>query len=75
MPSKYGIILKEKIFVGEPTNVSLHLRLKQDGEEFALKGMNKLFKLEVLDNGETVHALEGYDQLSLTNILFKSSSE
>jgi len=38
-PSKYGIIFKEKIFVGDPTSVSMHLRLKQDGQEFAIRQM------------------------------------
>jgi len=60
-PSKYGIIFKEKIFVGEPTCVSLHLRLKMDGQEFASQQMQKLFKLEVFDNEELVHKVEGYD--------------
>lgn len=75
VPSKYGIIFKEKIFVGEPTNVTMHLRLKQEGVELASKEMRKLFKVELFDNGERVHLVEGYDQLSIPNILFNNSTE
>ena len=60
-PSKYGIIFKEKVVVGEATQVTLHLRLKQAGEEFAQKQLAKLFRLEVFDRDTRVHLVEGYD--------------
>lgn len=46
-PWKYGIIFKEKIFVGpDNTSAAVNIRLRKGGHDMQEK---RLFKLEVLD--------------------------
>ncbi len=53
VPWKYGIIFKEKIFVGpDHTSAALNIRLKRGGGDLAEK---RLFKVEVLDQGKVIY--------------------
>jgi hypothetical protein len=62
-PSKYGVIFKEKIFVGpDHTSAAMNIRLRKEGKEFdKIEGMRKLFKVQVLDHGKVVFSKEGYN--------------
>jgi hypothetical protein len=50
-PSKYGIIFKEKVYVGpDHTTAALNIRLRKEGREFdKIEGLKRLFKIQVLD--------------------------
>jgi hypothetical protein len=46
-PSKYGIIFKEKVYVGpDHTSAAINIKLKKEGKEFdKIEGMSKLLKI------------------------------
>jgi hypothetical protein len=53
VPWKYGIIFKEKIFVGpDNTSASFNFRLRRDGKDLEEK---RLFRLDVLDHGKVIY--------------------
>lgn len=53
VPSKYGIIFKEKIVVQplEHTAVSLNIRLMKGGVDFQDLGLLKYYTFTIYDNG------------------------
>lgn len=75
VPSKYGIIFKEKIFVGpDHTSAAIHITLKKEGKEFTkIEDMRRLFKVQILDHGKEIFAKEGFNLLTLSHVLFRSS--
>jgi len=60
-PSKYGIILKEKVFISptEATATYMNIHLMKDGQDLAALGIKRGFKLEILDNGKVIQTKEG----------------
>jgi len=70
-PSKYGIIFKEKVFVGpDHTHVAFNVRIKRAGQAIEPP---KLFKFMIMDNGKCVLEKEGYNQITVSNFEFRSS--
>lgn len=58
-PWKYGIIFKEKIYVGpDHTSAALNIRLKKGGHDLADK---RLFRLDVYDRDKVIFSQEGYN--------------
>jgi len=55
VPSKYGIIFKEKVVISptDHTNATMNIRMMKNGEEFeSIEGMKpKYFRVDILDNG------------------------
>ena len=55
VPSKYGIIFKEKVVISptDHTNATMNIRMLKNGEEFdGIEGMKpKYFRVDILDNG------------------------
>ena len=74
-PSKYGIIFKEKVYVGpDHTSAAMNIKLKKQGMEFdKIEGMSKLFKIQVLDHGKVIYQKQGYNQITLSHFMFRSS--
>ena len=73
-PSKYGIILKEKVFISptEATGISLNIRLAKDGTDLSeTDAVKRQFKLEILDNGKVIYAKEGKNQITLSHFMFR----
>ena len=72
-PSKYGIIMKEKIFISpsDATMTSINLRLQKDGEDFDAQGIHRRFALQILDNGQLIYEKEGENQINLSHFLFR----
>jgi hypothetical protein len=58
VPTKYGIIFKEKIVISpmDNTSAAINVKLLKGGKEFSqVEGMKpKYFKVDVLDNGKKV---------------------
>jgi len=46
-PSKYGIIFKEKVYVGpDHSSAAMNIKLKKEGRELdKIEGVHKLFKI------------------------------
>lgn len=76
MPSKYGIIFKEKIVVQpqEHTAVSLNIRLMKGGVDFQDLGLLKYYTFSILDNGVQIYSKKGYNQVNLSHFLFRSNA-
>ena len=71
-PWKYGIIFKEKIFVGpDHTSAALNIRLKRGANDLTEK---RLFKVEVLDQGKVIYQQLGYNQITIGHFMFRSSN-
>lgn len=72
VPFKYGIIFKEKVYVGpDHTSAALNIRLKKNGQELHDK---RLFRLEILDQNRVIYSQEGYNQITLGHFMFRSSN-
>lgn len=73
VPSKYGIIFKEKIFVGpDNTSAAINIRLRKDGKE--MEGDKKrLFRLDVMDHGKVIYTIDGYNQITLSHFMFRTN--
>jgi hypothetical protein len=65
VPTKYGIIFKEKIVISptDTTNAAINIKLLKGGSEFSsIEDMKpKYFKVEILDNGKCIYQINGYD--------------
>ncbi len=74
-PTKYGIIFKEKVYVGpDNTSAAMNIRLKKEGKEFdKIEGLKALFRVEILDHGRVIYSKEGYNQITLSHFMFRSS--
>lgn len=75
VPTKYGIIFKEKIIISpsDHTSASLNIKLLKNGTEFG-KAENftpKYFYVEVLDNGKPIFHRTGYNQITISHIMFR----
>lgn len=72
-PSKYGIIFKEKIFTSpsDPTLASINVKLSQNGQSFNNHGLLRYFKVQVLDNDECIFEKKGWNQINLSNFVFR----
>ena len=72
-PSKYGIIFKEKIFTSpsDPTLASINVRLSQNAQSFNSLGLLRYFKVQVLDNDEVIFEKKGWNQINLSNFVFR----
>lgn len=76
VPSKYGIIFKEKIVVQpqEHTAVSLNIRLMKGGVDFQDLGLLKYYTFTIYDNGLPFYIKKGYNQINLSHFLFRSNA-
>ena len=78
VPTKYGIIFREKIVISpsDHTSAAMNIKLLKDGQELgAIEGMDpKYFRIDILDNGETIFTQSGYNQISLSHFLFRSNA-
>jgi len=58
VPSKYGIIFKEKIVISptDHTSATMNIKMLKDGQEFnTIEGFNpKYFRVDILDNGKCI---------------------
>jgi hypothetical protein len=72
-PSKYGIIFKEKLFVGpDHTSAAFNIRLRnKEGKDL---DSHRLFKLEIFDQGKIIFSEEGYNQITVPHFMFRSSN-
>lgn len=71
-PSKYGIIFKEKIFVGpDHTSAAFNIRLRKAASDLAEK---RLFKVEILDQGRVIYSQEGFNQITIGHFMFRSNA-
>jgi hypothetical protein len=63
VPSKYGIIFKEKIIVQqtEHTAVALNIRLLKNGVDFQDCGLLKYYNVAIYDNGNPIYEKKGYN--------------
>lgn len=53
-PSKYGIVFKEKLFVGpDHTSAAFNIRLRKNGHDLPEK---RLFKVEILDQSKVIYS-------------------
>ncbi len=58
------------------TSAALNIKLKKEGREFdKIEGMQRLFKLQVLDHGKVIYEKEGYNQITISHIMFRSSNQ
>ena len=77
VPTKYGIIFKEKIVISptDPTNAAINIKLLKAGAEFtSIEGHKpKYFKVEILDNGKCIYQINGYDQITISHFNFRCS--
>lgn len=75
VPTKYGIIFKEKIVISpvDHTSASLNIKMLQDGTEFdKVEGMSpKYFRVDILDNGVPIYSQNGYNQITISHFMFK----
>ena len=75
--SKYGIIFKEKVIVGsEHTQVAMSIRLKKEGKELdKIEGLQRLFRVDVLDHGKVIYSKQGYNQITISHLMFRSNAQ
>ena len=77
VPSKYGIIFKEKVVISptDHTNATMNIRMMKNGEEFdSIEGMKpKYFRVDILDNGKTIFSQTGYNQITISHFMFRCS--
>jgi len=73
VPSKYGIIFKEKIFtsITEQTLASINVRLMQNNVPMSTTGLLKYFRLQILDNNKIVFDKKGWNQINVSNFNFR----
>lgn len=75
VPTKYGIIFREKVIVSpvDHTSAALNIKLLKEGKEFGnVPGMKpKYFKLEILDNGVPIYSQAGYNQITVSHFMFR----
>ena len=78
VPSKYGIIFKEKVVISptDHTNATMNIRMMRNGEEFEnIEGMKpKYFRVDILDNGKTIFSQTGYNQITISHFMFRNNS-
>ena len=78
VPTKYGIIFKEKIVISPTDNTAaaINIKLLKGGQEFShVEGMTpKYFRVDVLDNGKKVHCCTGYNQITISHIMFRCNN-
>jgi hypothetical protein len=73
VPSKYGIIFKEKFFVGpDNTSAAFNIRLRKDGKD--LEDKKRLFRLDVLDHGKVIYTVDGYNQITVSHFMFRTNT-
>ena len=60
MPSKYGIIFKEKVVISptDHTSATINIKMLRGGEEFDhIEGMApKYFRVDILDNDKPIYS-------------------
>ena len=68
MPTKYGIIFKEKVVISptDHTSAAINVRLLKGDQEFSKLSAStdfkaKYFRVQVLDNDKVIHEQMGYD--------------
>ena len=75
MPSKYGIIFKEKVVISptDHTSATMNIRMLKNGEEFNnIEGFApKYFRVDILDNGKTIFSCTGYNQITISHFMFR----
>jgi hypothetical protein len=52
----------------------MNIRLKKEGKEFdKIDDFKKLFRVEVLDHGKVIFKREGYNQITISHFMLRSS--
>lgn len=78
MPTKYGIIFKEKIVISpaDHTSATMNIKMLKGPEEFEkVPNMKpKYFRVDVLDNGKTIYSQKGYNQITLSHFMFRCNN-
>lgn len=78
VPSKYGIIFKEKLIVSptDNTSASMNIKLQKGGVDLsAIEGMSpKYFRVDILDNGKVIHQQTGYNQITISHFMFRCNN-
>lgn len=78
VPTKYGIIFKEKILISPTDNTAaaINIKLLKGGNEFSnIEGMTpKYFRVDILDNGKKIHSCTGYNQITISHIMFRCNN-
>ena len=75
VPTKYGIIFKEKVVIGpvDHTGASINIKMQKNGQEFSkIADMKpKYFRVDVLDNGKPIFSQYGYNQVTISHFMFR----
>ena len=73
VPSKYGIIFKEKVFISptDHTNSAINIKLMKGGQEFREAGLMKHYFFQVLDNDKIIINKQGWNQINVSHLLFR----
>jgi len=73
IPSKYGIIFKEKVLISpaEHTLVSLNVKLNKNEQSLRELGLSKFFVFQILDNGKLIFEKKGYNQINVSHLMFR----
>ena len=76
LPSKYGAIFKEKLYLQqtEGTNAAFNIKLLKDGQDFGEAGLQKDIQFDILDNGEVIYSKKGINQINLSHFYFRSNA-
>ena len=73
VPSKYGIIFKEKIYISpmDHTSTALNIKLLKNGVEFRDADLMKHYFFQILDNDKIILDKQGWNQINLSHYLFR----
>jgi len=78
VPTKYGIIFKEKIVISpaDHTSATMNIKMLKGADEFDKVAdlKPKYFRVDVLDNGKTIYSQNGYNQITLSHFMFKCNN-
>lgn len=75
VPSKYGIIFKEKIYISpaDHTSTAINIKLLKDGVDFRDADLMKHYFFQILDNDKIIMDKQGWNQINLSHFLFRSN--
>jgi hypothetical protein len=73
VPSKYGIIFKEKIYISptDHTSTAINIKLLKDGQDFRDAGLMKHYFFQILDNDKIILDKQGWNQINLSHFVFR----
>lgn len=76
VPSKYGIIFKEKVFISpvDSTFTAMNCRLYREGKDITELGEKRRYRIEILDNGKIIYSKQGCNQITISHFNFRSNA-